>query len=338
MKVAFFIRHFGERGTEIATYDYADCNETLLGNKSIILGFTPEAYARYGLTCMPDVLEKFQKRFPIYLVNSFAEVQSVLRRESVDVYYTLTHGGYESFPFGDISVCTYVVHCVFETRSPHGDVYCAISSQLNDRLKTSVPVVPHMVRIGNTIETMRTELGIPDDAIVFGRHGGEGTFNIPFAHDAVVQVATANPSLYFLFLNTAKFCDLPNVIHLPKTIDIETKQKFINTCDAYLHARSEGETFGLAVAEFALSNKPIIACSQCTDNAHLQILGDKVILYSSKEDLVLTLESFRRGMVDMTTNGYKQFTPERVMNSFQQIVCRPKPRTIQIGMLQFTKR
>ena len=30
-KVAFFIKHFTERGTEKSTFDYADFNETILG-------------------------------------------------------------------------------------------------------------------------------------------------------------------------------------------------------------------------------------------------------------------------------------------------------------------
>lgn len=326
MKIAFFVRHFGERGTEVAIYDYADCNETILGNTSIIIGFTPATYAKHGLVCMPDVLEKFCKRFPVYLVNSFAEVNSLLRRERVDIYYTLTHGGFESPPFGDITSCKSVVHCVFDTRYPHGNVYCAISNQLNSRFATSVPVIPHMVRIGKTTDTLRKELSIPEDAIVFGRHGGEGTFDIQYARDAVVQVATSCPAIYFLFMNTQKFCDLPNVIHLPKSIDIEAKQRFINTCDAYLHARRDGETFGLAVAEFAVSNKPVIASTHCTDNAHLQILGEKVMKYSTQEELVSLLHTFRRGDVDMTDNGYKQFTPERVMNVFRNVLGKPIPR------------
>lgn len=325
MKIAFFIRHFGERGTEVAAYDYADCNETLLGNESIIIGFTPETYARFGLVCMPDVLEKFRKRFRVFHVNSFDEVNPLLQREKVDVYYTITHGGHESFPFGNPNVCTYAVHCVFETRQPHGDIYFSISQQLNERFGTSVPVVPHMVRRGMTTETMRADLGIPEDSIVFGRHGAMDTFDVTIAREAVTEIASKNPSVYFLFLNTSKFCDLPNVIHLPKTIDIESKQRFINTCDAYLHGRRDGETFGLAVAEFAISDKPVIACTQCTDDAHLRILGDKVYKYTSKEDLLTILRAFRRGEMEMSSNGYKQFTPERVMETFRQIVCHKKP-------------
>jgi len=321
--IAFFVRHFGERGTEVAIYDYADYNETLLGNESVIIGFTPETYARHGLVCLPEVLDKFRKRFRVCLVNSFDEVAPLLRREQADVYYTLTHGQRETHPFGDVTACKYVVHCVFETRQPHGDVYCAISQQLNDRFGTRVPVVPHLVRTGTTTETMRHALGIPADATVFGRHGGYDTFNIPFARGAVADFARANPSVYFVFLNTEPFCTAPNVIFLPRVIDVEEKQRFINTCDAYLHARSEGETFGLSVAEFAISGKPVLACTVCTDDNHLRILEDKVYRYTTQEDLMTLFRTFRRGAMDMSSNGYKQFTPERVMSVFDRVVCHP---------------
>jgi len=334
MKIAFFIRHFGERGTEVSEFDYAHYNETLLGNESIIIGFTPETYARHGLTCMPDVLDKFCKRFRVYLVNEFSEINPLLAREGVDVYYTQTHGALERYPFGDVNSCTYAVHCVFETGQPHGDVYFSISQQLNDRFRTSVPVVPYPVKRGKTQDTMRSELGIPEDATVFGRHGSLDTFDIQLAREAVIEHAKENPNVYFLFMNTYPVCDLPNVIHLPKTIDVEMKQKFINTCDAYLHARSDGETFGLAVAEFAISEKPVIASTKCTDDAHLRILSDKVYKYTTKDDLLNILRHFRKGEMDMSENGYKRFSPEAVMSVFRQIVCVPKK---QKGPLSFLK-
>ena len=36
--IGFFIRHFTERGTEVAIYDYAHYNEKILNNKSFIMG------------------------------------------------------------------------------------------------------------------------------------------------------------------------------------------------------------------------------------------------------------------------------------------------------------
>lgn len=338
MKLAFFVRHFSERGTEVALYDYAHFNETLLGNISILIGFTPQTCADLSLPCIPSVVEKFQKRFRVFLVSSFAEVDPLLRQEGVDVYYTLTSGGYESPPFGDVTACTSAVHCVFDPRFPHGDIYFAISPQLNARFGTSIPVVPHMVRRGTTSANLRASLGIPQDALVFGRHGGEDTFDLAIAHQAVVEVATARPDVYFLFLNTNRFCDLPNVIHIPQTVDIEEKQAFINTCDACLHARKAGETFGLAVGEFAISEKPILSYAHGTDDAHLRILKDKVYRYSTKEDLVRLLTTFERGAMDMTSNGYKEYTPERVMDVFRQVVCAPRIRKVSGFSLQQSLR
>jgi len=325
MKIAFFVRQYSERGTEVSIYDYAHYNETLLGNKSIVISLHPDVIRQHGSPFDVDVYARFCARFNVFLVSSFAEVDILLVREGVDVYYTQTHGARERPPFGDVTACTYAVHCVFETRQPHGDVYFSISQQLNERFGTSVPVVPYPVHRGETTDTLRKELGIPEDAIVFGRHGALDTFDIPMAREAVAEVAKSNPNIYFLFMNTYDVCDLPNVIHLPKTVDVEVKQRFINTCDAYLHARSDGETFGLAVAEFAVSDKPIIACTSCTDDAHFRILGDKVYKYTTKDDLVNILRTFRRGDMDMTTNGYKQFAVGPVMEAFRQIVCRPKP-------------
>ena len=40
MNIAFFVRHFTERGTEVAIYDYAKYNEEILKNNSYIVCFT----------------------------------------------------------------------------------------------------------------------------------------------------------------------------------------------------------------------------------------------------------------------------------------------------------
>ena len=40
INIGFFCRHFTERGTEIAIYNYAKYNEELLGNKSYIVCFS----------------------------------------------------------------------------------------------------------------------------------------------------------------------------------------------------------------------------------------------------------------------------------------------------------
>ena len=59
-------------------------------------------------------------------------------------------------------------------------------------------------------------------------------------------------------MNTEVFYNHKNIIYLPKSLDKKNKSKFVSTCDAMIHARYDGETFGLAVAEFSSANKPII--------------------------------------------------------------------------------
>ena len=45
--------------------------------------------------------------------------------------------------------------------------------------------------------------------------------------------------------------------HLPPTADVARLHAFIRSCDAMLHGRTGGETFGLACAEFSAFNRPV---------------------------------------------------------------------------------
>ena len=36
------------------------------------------------------------------------------------------------------------------------------------------------------------------------------------------------------------------------------KSRFLYACDAMIHARADGETFGMAVAEFSVHNRPVL--------------------------------------------------------------------------------
>lgn len=161
------------------------------------------------------------------------------------------------------------------------------------------------------------ELNIPHGAVVFGRHGGSGTFSIPYAREAVQEVARKHKDWYFLFLNTNKFCDLPNVIFLPATADMAYKTKFINTCDAMIHARAEGETFGLACGEFSIKNKPVITCSNMGDRCHIEILDNKGLYYRSKSELLKILKSIGHNIDKVRSSEWdcysKMYNPHVVM-------------------------
>jgi hypothetical protein len=119
------------------------------------------------------------------------------------------------------------------------------------------------------------------------------------------------------------FTKCKNIIFVYKNIDLHFKEKFINTCDAMLHARMDGESFGLSCGEFAQKNKNIISADIQSDkffDAHFDILQDKIIKYRSPQELEHILLNFEFYKKDMTQNGYKQYTPEYVMNIFSNMI------------------
>ncbi len=333
MKIAFFVRHFTERGTEVAVYDYAHYNETILGNQSVIVCFTPETQARIQFPSDRHSYAKFKARFPIFEINSIDDMAVLIPREKLDVFYTLVSGAIEPmYKFDDRRIwgsCKTVKHCVFNTTGPESDCYAAISQYLNVKYKTNYPVIPHMISLPPCTETLRAELGIPADAIVLGRHGGIGNFNVPIAHRAIRRFLETDSNVYFLFMNTYRFYEHPRIVHLPCTTDLYAKSKFINTCDAMIHAREDGEVFPLSIGEFCVFNKPIITCP-VGDLGHLFNLKDRAILYQTEDELFAILTNLS-AYIDPSKdwNAYKQYTPDSVMRIFADVIqTEQRPRQV----------
>lgn len=295
--IGFYVDNFSERGTEVATYDYAHFNETILGNKSVIITWNPKFPSK-------KTFEKFQKRFDIVACSN-------LNFLKLDALYIICYGDGQinlKLPYKTIK------HCVFDTSYKGIDgetIYCAISQDLNKRWKTDVPVLPHMINMPKISEKLITLPGL-----VFGRHGGKDSFDIPFVQNVVKKIVNFYPNIYFLFLNTNKFYNHPNIIHLDENIDLEYKQKFINSCDAMLHARYQGETFGLACGEFAQS-KPVITFSESIERNHIDMLSENAILYSTPIELFNILTNFSN---TFKPNEYQKYTPEYVMGIFDKII------------------
>jgi glycosyltransferase involved in cell wall biosynthesis len=142
-----------------------------------------------------------------------------------------------------------------------------------------------------------------------------------------LKVARRRPDIHFVFLNTAirppRFRPFPENIHfLPTTVDPVMRSRFINTCDAMLHARRSGETFGLACAEFSAHNKPVITYAKSKCQAHIDMLGGTAITYRTPRELAKTLLQFRPDPAkhwDVVTDAY---SPENVMRRFDQVFLK----------------
>jgi hypothetical protein len=108
---------------------------------------------------------------------------------------------------------------------------------------------------------------------------------------------------------------------------MEYKKKFINSCDALLHARNYGETFGLTCGEFALELKPVITYSASKERHHIDTLGNQAILYDNYNLIYNILLTWRNEEHNMEGNGYLKYSPENVMQIFKSVYLLPHPST-----------
>lgn len=301
-KVLFFDPNLNERGTSIATYDYAHFNETILGNKSIIVSLNNAELKSY---------EKFNNRFETLILDSFLDVQKI----PCDYFYSLKYGFNDGNSHPDAKN---LAHVVFPSYDPHGDVYAYVSKWLAESHGNGCPYVSHMINLPEVKENFREFFDVKDKLVV-GWYGGNN-FEIPFAKQVVIDVANRRKDIVFLFMNQDPFCDLPNVIFIDGTTDQEQKVAFINTCDIMIHARERGETFGLAIAEFSSQNKPIITYSLSPERNHIEILQDKGIYYSNYNELCNILNNISHSdIVGKEWNCYQEFTPEKIIKQFNQV-------------------
>jgi hypothetical protein len=294
--IAFRVLVASLRGTEVAIYDYAVANEEVLGNTSIILIHTDPLNNHHN-QC---VINKFKRRFHVYFYNDVLDIERILLLYKCRVLYTIAYGERRvNDPTLSINgVYKTALHCVFSMLDPHADTYVPISEYLAQKFsKNTEIVVPHMISLSSMNNASdkkilyRKKLGIPDDVIVFGRHGGFETFSIPFVYKTINDVVINHKNIYFVLVNTHKFIAHPQVIFLDPIVNEKEKVDFIMSCDAMLHARADGETFGIACGEFSVCNKPVITCT-CGDTSHIKILGNKCIIYTNAEELTYILINF----------------------------------------------
>jgi len=307
--VAFLSNKLTLRGTEVAIYDYAHYNETLLGNKSVII---TRDYNRikHEFDVDKQAYDKFNERFDVFYYSSQPDIDKIVLEHKITHLFIIKSGQNDGLFSNN---CINIIHCVFNITQPHGQVYTPIGETINQRFGKNYPVTPHIVRLPDCHENLRSELGIPEDAIIFGRYGGKETFDIRFVHDAIKQILSTRDDVYFLFMNTHPFYQHKHVIHLPGTTDMLFKRKFINTCDALIHARIDGETFGLTCGEFSICKKPVITYGGSIDREHLLILKDKAVIYNTPEEVLTILQTFTKDKYDVSENGYMFYTPENVM-------------------------
>lgn len=313
MKVLLHGDTLNYRGTTVALTDYAKYNQEILGNESVI------AYCKsHGTTkdvgSVQAVIDELSKKYKVVGYET-GELEAVIDSNKIDTSYFIRAGQKDFIPKN----CKTAVHAVFQFNEPHGDRYAYVSKWLADEMSEGkLPFVPHIVDLPTPTSTYREILSIPEDKIVIGRLGGFYTFDIPEVKKLVTAIAHREDKFVFLFVGTEPFVDHPNVKFISEIYSPQKKANFINTCDAMLHARLRGESFGLSIAEFLSLDKPVFAWRGGYDKNHIDMLKDADTLYNNESDLLYLLHN-ARDFSSTWSDLVQDYKPAPVMQKFNEV-------------------
>eukprot|EP00747_Dinoflagellata_sp_TGD_P169266 gnl/TRDRNA2_/TRDRNA2_197826_c0_seq1.p1 gnl/TRDRNA2_/TRDRNA2_197826_c0~~gnl/TRDRNA2_/TRDRNA2_197826_c0_seq1.p1 ORF type:complete len:422 (-),score=21.21 gnl/TRDRNA2_/TRDRNA2_197826_c0_seq1:51-1316(-) len=335
--LCFHANSAGARGVQVAMYDYADQAEKQWRATSKIM-FPSSAFGPSN--DKESSLERFVSRFGesnVFAHHLDSDIRQTANRHGCNFLYIIKDGSRTGKP-SESSLQLNVhnlhdglkvgIHNVFQKGDgrSHGDAYCGISEALHTKC-----VVPHMVIPpdvnARSYGNLRAELNITQDALVLCRHGGPDQFDLPDAQQAVIRTARQyNKKLHFVMLNTYVFDAKgpPNIHYVPAMVSIPEKERFFNTCDGMIHGRRMGETFGLAVAEFSVRNKPVITNVGAV-NMHLQILKDVAYVYHNVQEAARIIEHFVENGIPKgkNYNAYASYSPVPVMHKFRTGFLEP---------------
>lgn len=324
--VAFYQPFMNERGTCVAMINYAHYNQTLLGNKSFFI------YDSKDRRNEQKGLNLIRENFDIYDINysdynsgnpqdRSAALDKVLEEHNATHIYICKSGHNDGVIPSKAKVLIQVVGMV-DPSEAHGDVWAYVSNFTSNACSNgTMPVVPYMVDLPKVDGDFRQELNISKESIVIGRYGGMDTFDIPWAMNAVISAVNNRPELVFVFLNTPKFAEHPRIIFLESIVHPVEKVKYLNTCDAILHARWVGEAFGMVCAEASCANKPVMTMLNCPERHHIETLGDKGLYYTDVQSLYDLLMTFVPN-TNIDWNCYREYTPEKVMKIFDSVYLK----------------
>ncbi len=315
MKIAFYIDEMNLRGVSNSTYKYAFYNEKILKNKSLIF------YNKKNFRNQKKVISKFKRKFKIFGINHFKEIDSFKEKFNIDYIYTQKGGNKDTWISDKIKT---LVHYVYPQRLAeiHGHRYVCVSEWLSNNFTNSkIPYLQYIIENHNSKKNLKKQLKIKNKQIVFGCHGGESSFDLKFAHDALKEIVKKRKDIVFIFLNINKFYSHPQIKFLKGSSDEMYKKKFLNTCDAMIYGRSLGESFGLACAEFAYLNKLIISYKFNRHRAHLDHLYyENYIEYSSRNDLLNILNNLdKKRLIKKRRNKYSKYNSKNVMKIFKNV-------------------
>jgi glycosyltransferase involved in cell wall biosynthesis len=177
--------------------------------------------------------------------------------------------------------------------------------------------------VNNPVESpfsqAKLDIGIDSDTIVLGRIGRPD----PGIYDSIAVngarlAQMLGEKIHFLAVATPQpmiddlvAFDIPHTL-IESTVDPVELSEFYNTVDIYCHARADGETFGVNIAEAMIHGKPVIT------HVATQKVPNMSVFQSQTE------------LVDHGKTGFVCRTPREYCD-FIRILCRDKDMRKSFG-------
>jgi glycosyltransferase involved in cell wall biosynthesis len=338
VKILLHDNSLTERGTTVAVTAYARALRDQFG-ASVQIAYREDTASR------PAVVNTLKKEFDLIPYWNHSSLQRHVSAAKSDFFYAIKAGAWDNVV---VQGPRNLVHAVFQEYQPHGDRYAYVSSWLASKMRRNrrkrlkfhaqktfrqtgfrvaenakqFDFVPHIVQPVDRQSDYRHSLGIPSDAVVVGSLSGSSQFDISFVRQWLHELVLKDPNTYVVCPNLRPFADHPRLRFIPTIVDVQEKFDYLHSLDVLIHARSMGETFGLAIAEALAVGTPVLAHTGGRDRNHIEMLAGSGWLYATRDDL----ETRHRNLVlhrDAAINQAKQLTepysPQNVMRRFSEI-------------------
>lgn len=289
MRMLFHVDQLSERGTSTAIFEYAKLSKSM--NIEVLIAFPSDSdQTGRGI---------FEDEFELKPYRNFNNLKRDAK--NFDFAYFLKYGNNDGkiIP-GSLNL----VQAVFPVYKPHGTKYFYVSKWLSEFMRSKhknsmysklaklrgtvnskkFDYLPHCVDMPYSSFNPRESFGIPEDAVVGIRYGGFTTFDIPWIKKWIKFELENNNNFWFIAMNTEKFFAHERLLYLPTNMNKQDKANLIEAADFFLHARTQGETFGMSIVESLQVKTPVFAWRGGEDQNHLSLIK-KQFLYDKDSDL-----------------------------------------------------
>jgi glycosyltransferase involved in cell wall biosynthesis len=275
---------------------------------------------------------------------SFIETNfyDVLKKYNFDIFH-FARGGYYEWPFVKrfcpIQVETNIFG--FRDNSEFLDRSISISETINKmRGGTDIMIYNPIPEENPNANDLKKFYNIPEDYFVFGRIGRKDNFH-PIALNALKLLKNKGVNFKYIIIGACNFTiskinelDLNNeCIIVETTNDDNYIDDFHKTIDVFLHYRSDGETFGTAIAQSMMYGNPVVS-HYAGYNAQSEIISDGG--YVSNNEIDYCDEIFKlindKNYYDFRSNNAKIRSKD-----FEEKVISKKMEKIYINLYNNSK-